>query len=240
MEEEQSSNYSATYDSGSGPLPMPGLTISGLSIGTYLISVKDQESCSHDTTIEIKEPDPFNVNIVEKVDLKCNAECIGKIVLSPANGAKPYSYVWYNKSDGLPIGINDSLASGLCAGIYYAEVRDFNNCLFTTADIEITQPVSILTSISSKDILCFEDCNGTATVTASGGTPFPTDPKYQYQWFSALTSTPIGQNTPTATNLCKGQYYCEVRDLENCMVKSAQVELIEPLELNVVIKREKS
>jgi gliding motility-associated-like protein len=53
-------------------------------------------------------------------------------------------------------------------------------------------------------------CNGTATVSATGSIP-----GYSYQWFDA-SNTSIGQNTVSATNLCPGAYYCVVSSSINC------------------------
>ena len=53
-------------------------------------------------------------------------------------------------------------------------------------------------------------CNGTATVSATGSIP-----GYSYQWFDA-SNTSIGQNTATASNLCSGSYSCVVTSSINC------------------------
>jgi gliding motility-associated-like protein len=53
-------------------------------------------------------------------------------------------------------------------------------------------------------------CNGTATVSATGSIP-----GYSYQWYDA-TNTLIGQNSATASNLCAGNYYCVVTSSINC------------------------
>ena len=55
-------------------------------------------------------------------------------------------------------------------------------------------------------------CNGTATVSATGSIP-----GYSYQWFDA-TNTSIGQNSATASNLCPGTYSCIVTSAINCSV----------------------
>jgi len=53
-------------------------------------------------------------------------------------------------------------------------------------------------------------CNGTATVSATGSIP-----EYSYQWFDA-TNTSIGQNSAVASNLCPGTYSCIVTSSINC------------------------
>ena len=53
---------------------------------------------------------------------------------------------------------------------------------------------------------CGTCCDGTATATASGGTP-----AYTYSW-----NTVPSQTTQTATGLCVGSYTCCVTDLNGC------------------------
>jgi gliding motility-associated-like protein len=53
-------------------------------------------------------------------------------------------------------------------------------------------------------------CNGSATVSASGSIP-----QYSYNWYNS-SNVSINQTTPTATNLCSGSYYCVVSSSINC------------------------
>ena len=53
-------------------------------------------------------------------------------------------------------------------------------------------------------------CNGSATVTASGSIP-----GYSYNWYNS-SNISLSQTTPTATNLCAGPYYCVVSSSINC------------------------
>jgi len=53
-------------------------------------------------------------------------------------------------------------------------------------------------------------CNGSATVSASGSIP-----GYSYSWYNA-SNVSINQSTSTASNLCAGSYYCVVSSNINC------------------------
>jgi gliding motility-associated-like protein len=53
-------------------------------------------------------------------------------------------------------------------------------------------------------------CNGSATITANGS-----NAPYSYQWFTENHSN-LGQTTPTASNLCSGNYYCIVTSWSGC------------------------
>ncbi len=58
----------------------------------------------------------------------------------------------------------------------------------------------------TDSIACAENCNGSAEVSSSGGTP-----PYIYQW-----STSPPQFGATASNLCAGWAYCTVTDAQGC------------------------
>lgn len=80
-----------------------------------------------------------------------------------------------------------------------------NNCL----------PILPLTaSTSISDETC--NCNGSVTITPSGGIP-----GYTYTWTDA-SNTVIGQSA-TLSNLCSGTYSCEVRSLNGCIYNTTVV-----------------
>ena len=70
-----------------------------------------------------------------------------------------------------------------------------------TSTISVCSTNALAVSPGQTNILCNGQCNGSATVTPSGGqTP------YTYSW------SPGGQTTPTRVNLCAGTYSCLVSD----------------------------
>ncbi len=69
-------------------------------------------------------------------------------------------------------------------------------------------PLTATLSSSSDAGSC--QCNGTATVSATGSIP-----GYSYQWFDA-TNTTLSQNSATASNLCPGTYSCIITSAINC------------------------
>ncbi|WP_255038016.1 SprB repeat-containing protein [Lacihabitans soyangensis] len=74
-------------------------------------------------------------------------------------------------------------------------MTDANSCL-QTATVNITQPTALVASVSAQtNVLCNGANTGTATVTASGGTP-----NYSYSW------APSGGTAATATGLVAGIY----------------------------------
>ena len=54
-------------------------------------------------------------------------------------------------------------------------------------------------------------CNGSATINATGSIP-----GYSYSWYSS-SNVSLGQTASTASNLCPGNYYCVVSSSINCL-----------------------
>ncbi|HIA06809.1 MAG TPA: T9SS type A sorting domain-containing protein, partial [Flavobacteriales bacterium] len=97
---------------------------------------------------------------------------------------------------------------GLCAGTFSCIVTDTAGCT-STANVTLTEPGTAVTaSGTSTDASCAGICDGTATVTASGGTP-----PYTYLW-----DDPGTQTDSTATGLCGGAISAIVTDGNGCTV----------------------
>lgn len=138
------------------------------------------------------------------------------------NGTPNYQVYWYEQGNTTPI--DSGLTTTLCPTTttnYIAEVI-YNNCGIGTVTVYDTatvlfQNTPLTLSLSSTDVTCFGDSNGTATVVASNGvTP------YTYDW-----NTSPSQNTPTATNLTGGTYTIVVVDSIGCSAEDS-VTIVEP------------
>jgi len=131
----------------------------------------------------------------------CFGQCTATATATPTGGTSPYTYSW----NTAPVQTT-ATATGLCAGNYTCTVTD-NVGATTTVTVGITQPASALSAnISSPtNLTCNNVCNGSATVTASGGTS-----GYTYSW------SPAGGTGATATGLCAQSYTVTVTDANGC------------------------
>src|SRR5512133_1531938 len=180
-----------------------GSTATGLSAGSYTVTVTDSKNCTTTATVTIGQPAALlTASISSQVDVACFGQATGSATVTAAGGTPVYSYSW----NTTPVQTG-STATGLSAGSYTVTVTDSKNCT-TTATVTIGQPAALLTaSISSQvDVACFGQATGSATVTAAGGTPV-----YSYSW----NTTPV-QSGPTATGLSAGSYTVTVTDSKNC------------------------
>ncbi|TAL59241.1 MAG: T9SS type B sorting domain-containing protein [Bacteroidetes bacterium] len=126
----------------------------------------------------------------------CSGQCIGTATATPTAGTSPYTYNWSNAQ-------TIQVITGLCAGNYSVLVTDASGNT-ATANITITQPAAITTTVSSTNASCGNN-NGTATVNASGGTPV-----YTYSW------SPSGCTASSCSGLGAGNYSVTITDANGC------------------------
>ncbi len=192
-------------------------TITALCAGVYACSVTDKNGCISNITDTVKAPVPINPNPTIQ-DITCNnGNPTGKISLAPTGGTGPYHYLW------APGGQTNSSISGLSAGTYSVTIHDNVSC-DTAFSYTITEPPAITLTLKSTNITCNGANNGSATVSATGGTP-----GYIYNW------QPGGAITPTVVNLSPGTYTVTVTDANGCNA-TASVTITQPSPLNVTIK----
>jgi uncharacterized repeat protein (TIGR03803 family) len=217
-------NGKITASPGGGTTPytylwMPGgetnVTATGLSVGTYTVTVTDINGCTATASAAITQPSALSIFVTNTTPATCYGNSNGTITFTGSGGTAPYTYNW-NPGNG-----SSDPATGLSAGIYTITVKDANGCTATTTGV-ITQPALLSATISNVfDVTCNGDDDGYATVTVTGGTS-----PYTYSW------TPLGGNLPTATGLTAGCYTVTVADANGCTT-SATVCLTQPPVLSI-------
>ncbi|MFH1320977.1 MAG: PKD domain-containing protein [Bacteroidota bacterium] len=190
-------------------------TITGMCQGTYTVWVTDNSGCSSNQSVTINQPQPISSNITT-TDATCSL-CDGSATANPTGGTPPYSYLWTG-------GDTTQTDTGLCQGSYNLQITDSNGCAYDTTFI-IYNASGFTASISSvTNASCNGVCDGSATLTASGGTA-----PYTYLW-----DDPSSQITATATGLCAGIYSVTVTDSAGCFY-SDSTPISEPAMLTIVI-----
>ncbi len=168
--------------------------ISGLTAGSYSVTITDNNACTGTASFTITEPNAITLNVVV-TDLACNNVATGSINLTVFGGTTPYTYLWSN-------GFTGQDPSGLLAGNYTVTVTDFSGCTKVRV-VNVAQPAAITGSVGTTSASC-GSANGTATVSASGGTGTLT-----YLWSN-------GQSTTTINGLTAGTYTVTVTDANGC------------------------
>ncbi len=188
--------------------------ITGLSAGTYSVTISDQSGDCDPVEvddIELVDPPPIEGEFTDVNPATCYYTCDGSARLEATGGltAGDFTYVW---DDG--VGTSAQENENLCPGVYEVFVSD-GTCIETFV-IEIEAPDSIAIDIVEANLpSCFGDSDGSIEVAASGGAG-----PYEYQWADGQTSTGI-------ENLTGGSYQIEVTDAMGC-VSEFEIELPEP------------
>lgn len=175
--------------------------INNLDTGIFIVNVSDANACNISDTFQINQPLPLT-DTMFITNITCNGLNDGSIDLSVSGGTAPYSYFWSN-------GLSFEDISNLDANTYYVTITDSNGCTLQDSAV-IIEPAPLNAIIdSSKDILCFNSCNGSAYGNASGGTS-----PYQFYWLNNVGDTiVISQNI---SNICAGTYILSVNDSNGC------------------------
>ncbi len=191
-------------------------SISGLCAGTYSVVVSNSAGCTAAQTVDILEPAKFDpgLNLVNET---CFGACDGIASAAPTGGASPYTLSWLD-SNGTSIGTS-SLITGLCAGAYELVVTDNAGCT-ASFPFNITSFNNLFATWNVTHNLCFGDCNGSITVTASGGTA-----PYSFQWFSNGVQLP--ETGFHLSSLCAGTYTMQVTDQNGCTYTTPDIFVIE-------------
>lgn len=113
--------------------------ISGLSAGTYTVTVTDNANCSSTSSITVDEPDAIQLSFTVTNESFAGAGD-GAIDLTVSGGSPGYSYLWSN-------GATSEDISGLSAGTYTVTVTDQNSCTAAgSATVNVTPSCTPLVS----------------------------------------------------------------------------------------------
>ncbi len=214
----------ATASGGTGPysyswnsLPVQNTpTATGLSSGTFTVSVTDSKGCTTTADVTITQPASAVTVTTSKVDVACFGGSTGSATAVGEGGTGPYDYSWSTA----PVQ-NNSTATGLIAGTYTVTVTESFGCT-VTGTVQINEPSEISIAEVHQDESCPGASDGSVTLTISGGTQ-----PYDVLWLDVNPA----QNR---TNLTAGSYKVLVTDVNSCG-KSLDIEIAVTGSFNCVV-----
>lgn len=166
-------------------------------------------------------PCPLPSQYLDTVNVSCNGGADGMLTLfvDGANGAlgahPPYSVTLYDLAGTqiqTPVSTPDNaMFNNLPIGTYYMTISDTLGCDGYSDSVELIEPTMLVgTEVGTTLTACYNTTDGTATVTAIGGTPAVSG--YTYIWDAVA----LAQTTTTANNLAQGVYSVVVSDSLGC------------------------
>lgn len=203
-------NGSITVNASGGTAPLQysidginfqtGNVFTGISPGTYTVTVADASGCIATKTIlvgNINGPQTLTAAIV---DAACGQNN-GIITASASGGTAPLQY----SLNGTTYQAGN-VFTGLTPGTYIVYVKDANNCIRTLPGVVVLDLPAPALSLSTSPATCGQN-DGTITATATGGT-------------GVLTYSIDGityQASNIFTGLAAGPYTIRVKDARGCI-----------------------
>lgn len=182
--------------------------ISGVSAGTYTLTVTDDNGCSVSQSVTvINDAGTLAQTYGNAVDEVCS-NSNGSIDIIISGGQTPYSYNWSN-------GATTEDLLNLSAGTYSCIITDAGGCSISTPIYTINNQSGTL-NISNVN-LDNEICSNTAgsiEIAVSGGTS-----PYTFNWSN-------GETTQDIYNLTAGTYVGTITDNSGCSVSTGNLVLV--------------
>jgi len=174
-----------------------GASATGLTAGTYFVTVTDAAGCRGFGAVTITEPTTNITATFTTTDVSCIGADDGSINLTPVTSVPPLSFVWSN-------GLNTEDISGLTPGTYTVRINDATPSCFIIEDITIGILPPIVITEDNVAGACSQGTLGSIDITVSGGTP-----PFGFIWSDLNT-------TEDRTGLTADTYTVTVTDVNGC------------------------
>ncbi|MFN9109405.1 MAG: hypothetical protein ACK5XN_04960, partial [Bacteroidota bacterium] len=176
----------------------------GLSAGTYTVTVTDANMCILTQNTTLTEPALLEAGLVALPT--CSGQSIGAVNLSMSGGVPGYLFSWNNGS------MTEDL-SGLAAGTYTVTVTDINGCTVTGSSLVNTSTpappvISALetsANITNDGVICK---GSVAQLSVAGGSNF--------LWSDGSTGATLSVS-PNCTN----SYGVSITDMSGCQTSGS-------------------
>jgi gliding motility-associated-like protein len=228
-------NYAWTSSGGGAIADTTVRNLTGITAGTYWVTVTDAFNCSVSGTYDLIQPDEIllNADLSLSTDgdynLNCYGDTLGSITLDPSGGdisTGTYRYNWQ-------VGGTSNELTNLSAGNYVVTVTDGINCSVTDT-LEITQPALItidstrLSSYYGYEVSCPTNTDGSIRLYISGGSG-----SYSYEW--DMGGVPLLQDTSYLSGLGTGEYNLLLTDENNCKLTRSET-LQAPPDITLILE----
>ncbi|WP_186525838.1 T9SS type B sorting domain-containing protein [Seonamhaeicola sediminis] len=150
-----------------------GNTFSGLTNGTYTVTVRDASGCSSVLTpITIDALDPPTDMDFSSTPLTCPTNTSDITITGVTGGTPPLEYQIIAPSGSATAYQSSNVFNGLGSDTYTFQVRDANNCTYSESYTIDSLPTLSVIGLVLNNETCFGASDGTAEFTVTGTTSF--------------------------------------------------------------------
>jgi len=214
------SNYTWSVPGGNGN------TLSGISAGTYSVTVTADDGCTAEASATLFAPPEITLDDVVITSPTCpDGIDDGQIQLFISGGTEPYNISWSNGSN-FPV-----LPALACDLFYGVTISDANFCDFIIDSFFVDCPPTIGNQFDNLgEVSCYNGGtdDGSATAIAFGGTAGTG--LYTYQWSSGEVENNVVQST--ATMLSRGINTVTIDDGNCAIIDTIEIGSPPPLDLD--------
>ncbi|MBL0102854.1 MAG: SprB repeat-containing protein [Bacteroidetes bacterium] len=172
-------------------------TATNLAAGNYSVTITDANGCTTSVATVVGQAPAMTI-ATTNTPSSCGSSN-GSANAIPTGGTAPYSYSW------TPSGGSNATANNLAAGAYVVTITDAGGCTASASTLISNTGGPTVALSNSTNVSCNGGSNGSATVSANGGTS-----PYTYNW------SPYGGSAASATSLSAGNYSVVVADANGC------------------------
>jgi hypothetical protein len=120
--------------------------LSGLSAGTYSLTVSDANGCEDQASVTLGAITPLSLQLMLDSNVSCYAKQDGGATAIASGGTSPYTYAWSN-------GASTASVSGLGGGTYTVTLTDNNGTIiFDSVLIREPAVISTTTTVTACDV----------------------------------------------------------------------------------------
>jgi gliding motility-associated-like protein len=197
-----------------------GTTFSGLSDGTYTVTIQDSSGCAFIVApITINSLDPPVDMDFSNTPVSCPALTTDVTITGTTGGTTPLEFQIIAPTGAITPYQSSNVFSGLSPDTYTFQVKDANECTYSETYTIAPLPQITVSTVITKDLDCTASPEGIITGNISGGTtPFTYAVSFNggaYTGSNTVTGTSF-----THTAAIDGTYQFQITDANGCITES--------------------
>ena len=205
------------------------LSVAGnLAVGTYFVTVSDDNDCISIDSAEVTAPPAFDYNSFVVDREPCFGDTNGEFSLEVTGGTPGYDFVW--EFEGEEISTNNNTITDAAAGNYRLRGTDLNNCDIDTTITLASLPEIVVVFSNPVPTSCAlsetPDGGATATATYAGGMLG----EFDFIWSIDERDERVSQST--ATQLGSGNITVAVLESDGFCNTTAELFIDSPAEIS--------